>query len=143
VGASILAQQLSASEQLKEQFIAILKQQLSEMTAKAGAENPHVTGEEITKRVDALTSGAATAYSALVALPEHEARRLLIVGPDDKDNRTAMQRNIDLWKKVERPMPTLYKRMQDEVITGEIAGGLELELTRRISEFHLRQLGLL
>ena len=39
-------------------------------------------------------------------------------------------------------MPTLSKRMQDEVTTNEVKG-LELELTRRIAEFHLRQLGFL
>jgi hypothetical protein len=52
-----------------------------------------------------------------------------------------MQRSLELWKDVQRPMPVLLKRMQDEVATGKIHGGLELELTRRISEFHLRQLG--
>ena len=140
--ASSLAQQLSASEQLKDRFIAILKQQLSGMTANAGAENPQLTVEEITKRVDALTAGAVAAYGSLLALPEDEANRLLFTGPDDKANMAAMQHHIELWKKVERPMPTLYKRMQDEVTTNEVKG-LELELTRRISEFHLRQLGLL
>ena len=55
----------------------------------------------------------------------------------------AMRRDIELWKQVERPMPVLLKRMQDEVTAGKIKGGLELELTRRISEFHLQQLGLL
>ena len=43
--------------------------------------------------------------------------------------------NIELWKRIERPMPTLCKQMQDEVTNGEIKGGLELELTGRISEF--------
>ena len=55
----------------------------------------------------------------------------------------AMQRDIELWKKVRRPMPVLLKRMQDEVAAGKIRGGLELELTRRISEFHLQELGML
>ena len=47
-----------------------------------------------------------------------------------------MQRDIDLWKKVERPKPTLYKRMQHKVTNEEIKGDLELELARRISKFH-------
>jgi hypothetical protein len=86
---------------------------------------------------------ASAAYASIIILPEAEADQLLTTGPDDKANMTAMLRDIDLWKKVQRPMPALYKRMQDEVAEGKINGGLELELTRRISEFHLKQLGLL
>ena len=138
---SALAQQPSASEQLKEKFIAILKQQLSEMAAPAAAENPQMSAEEIAKRVDAFTAKAATVYGSLITLPEAEANQLLTNGPDDKANMVAMQRDIGLWKTVELPMPGLLKTMQGKVAAGEIKGGLELELTRRISDFHLRQLG--
>ena len=141
--ASALAQQTSASEQLNQKFTAILKQQLSEMVASARAENRQVTDDEIAKHVDDLAAKATTVYAVVITLPDDEANRLLTIGPDDKANMAAMQHDIELWKKVERPMPMLYKQMQGKVTNGEIKGGLELELTRRISEFHLRQLGML
>jgi hypothetical protein len=49
-----------------------------------------------------------------------------------------MKRDIELWKTVQRPMPVLLKGMQAEVAAGKVIGGLELELIRRISEFHLQ-----
>lgn len=140
VVASALAQQTSASEQLKQKFIAILKQQLTEMAVPAAGQMP---AEEIARRVDTFATKAVTAYMAALTLPDDEANRLLTNGPDDQANMAAMHRDIELWKKLERPMPLLYKQMEDEVKNGKIKGGLDLELTRRISEFHLRQLGLL
>jgi hypothetical protein len=143
IGALALAEQLSSSEQLRQEFISILNQQLFKLVVAGTADNPQVPPDEIDKGVHDLTVKAAQAYAALIALPEGEAHRLLTIGPDDRANMAAMHRDIELWKGVERPMPTLCKQMQDEVTNGEIKSGLELELTRRISEFHLRQLGVL
>jgi hypothetical protein len=140
---SILAQQTSASEQLREKFVVILKQQLSEMVGSAAEKDPQMPAEEVAKGVDALTRKGAAVYRALLTVPEGEANRLLTTGPDNNANMAAMRHDIELWKRVERPMPTLYRKMQTEVTNGQISDGLELELTRRISEFHLRQLGLL
>lgn len=141
--ASALAQQTSASDQLKRKFIVILNQQLSEMVTSARAENPQATDDQIAKHVDDLVAKAISVYDVVITLPDNEAHRLLTIGPDDKANMAAMKHAIELWKKVERPMPVLYKRMQGKVTNGEIKDGLELELTRRISEFHLHQLGML
>ena len=44
-------------------------------------------------------------------------------------------------RKVQRPVPILLKRMQIDFATGNLNGGLELELARRISEVLLQQLG--
>jgi hypothetical protein len=143
VSALALAEQSSPSEQLRQEFISILYQQLSKLVVARTADNPQVSSDEIAKGVHELTVKAAHAYAALIAVPQEEAHRLLTIGADNEANMAAMHRNIEVWKRVERPMPTLCKQMQDEVTNGEIKGGLELELTRRISEFHLRQLGLL
>ena len=137
------AEQLSPSEQLRQEFVSILYQQLSKLVVAGTADNPQMSSDEIAKGVHELTVKATDAYAELIAVPQEEAHRLLTIGPDDKANMAAMHRDIELWKGVERPMPTLCKQMQDEVTNGEIKGGLELELTRRISEFHLRQLGVL
>lgn len=138
-----LAQESSSSEKLKEAFLAILKEQVTQFVEKSPGRDPQMSPAETSQVVESLMKEAQSAYEPLLTLPESEANRLLTTGPDDKTNAEAMQRDIELCKKVERPMPALYKQMQDEVTSGEIRDGLELELTRRISEFHLRQLGLL
>jgi hypothetical protein len=143
VGALAIAQQTSPSEQLKQKFIAILNDQLSKLVAAHASESPQLPADEIAKGVHAFTAKAAVVYAPLITLSDDDAHRLLTTGPNDEANMAAMQRDIELWRRVERPLPTLYKQMQDDVTNGEIKGGLELELTRRISEFHLRQLGLL
>jgi hypothetical protein len=140
---SLWAQQPSASERLKEDFLAILRKQTTEFMAQSASGGSQVTREQKESQIESLVEQASAAYASIIILPEAEADQLLTTGPDDKANMTAMLRDIDLWKKVQRPMPALYKRMQDEVAEGKINGGLELELTRRISEFHLKQLGLL
>ena len=140
--ASVLAQQPSASEQLKEKFLAILKQQVSAMMNEAASQaRQSPAAEEISRAIESVMEEAQTNYGPLLTLPEAEASQSLTTGPDNKANLAAMQRDIELWKKVQRPMPALLKRMQDDVAAGKIKGGLELELTRRISEFHLQQLG--
>jgi hypothetical protein len=66
-----------------------------------------VPADEIAKRVDSFTTKAATAYAAVITFPDDEANRLLTTGPDDKANMAAMQRDIELWKKVECPTHAL------------------------------------
>jgi len=141
--ASVVAQQPSASEQLKEKFLAILKQQITAMMNEAASQARQApTPDEISRAIESVMKEAQTNYGPLLTLPGAEANQLLTSGPNDKANLVAMQRDIELWKKVQRPMPVLLKRMQDEVAAGKIKSGLELELARRISEFHLQQLGL-
>lgn len=142
--APAMAQQSSASEQLKEKFLAILRGEIAQqMNAAAQQAAMPPTAAEISAQIDGIMVEATKAYGPFLILPETEANRLLTIGPDDKANMAAMQRDIELWKKVQRPMPVLYKQMQEQVAAGKIKGGLELELTRRISEFHLHQLGML
>lgn len=143
VSGSLLAQQPSASAKLKEAFLAILRKQTAEFMAQSAGQTSQMTPEEKERQIESLVKQASDAYASIIILPEAEANQLLATGPDDIANMKAMHQDIELWKKVQRPMPALYKRMQDEVAAGQIKGGLELELTRRISEFHLKQLGLL
>lgn len=138
--ASVRAEQPAASEQLKQKFMTIFRQELSEMVAPAVAANPRISVEELSHYTDDLVARGSAAYASVFNLPDSEAKRLLTNGTDDQTNLTAMWRDIELWKKVEVPMPTLYKQMQDKVTSGRVTRGLELELTRRISEFHLRLL---
>lgn len=141
---SVIAQETSASEQLKEKFLGILKQQVTTMMNEAASQSvPPPKPEEVSRQIEAIMTEVKTNYSPVLTLPKDEADRLLTIGPDDKANMTAIRHDIELWKKVQRPMPVLYKRMQDEVTADKIKNGLELELTRRISEFHLHQLGML
>ena len=140
--ASAMAQQLSASEQLKEKFLAILKQHVSAMMNEAASQARQApAAEEISRAIESVMEEARTNYGPLLSLPEAEASQTLTTGADNKANLAAMQRDIELWKSVQRPMPVLLKRMQDDVAAGKIKGDLELELTRRISEFHLQQIG--
>ena len=140
--ASVVAQQPSASEQLKEKFLAVLRQQVTAIMSEAASQAPQApTPEEISRAIESVMKEVQTNYGPLLTLPESEANQLLTTGPNNKANLAAIQQDIELWKKVQRPMPVLLKRMQDEVAAGKIKSGLELELTRRISEFHLQQLG--
>jgi len=140
VSGSLLAQQPSASAKLKEAFLAILRKQTAEFMTQSAGQTSQMTPEEKEHQIESLLKQASDAYASIIILPEAEANQLLTTGPDDIANMKAMQLGIELWMKVQRPMPALYKRMQDEVAAGQIKGGLELELTRRISEFHLKQL---
>lgn len=143
VSGSLLAQQPSTSAKLKEAFLAILRKRTAEFMTQSAGQTSQMTPEEKERQIESLLKQASDAYASIIILPETEANQLLATGPDDIANMKAMQQDIEVWKKVQRPMPALYKRMQDEVAAGQIKGGLELELTRRISEFHLKQLGLL
>jgi hypothetical protein len=143
VSGSGFAQQSPASENVREVFITILRKQIAEFVTRSASQSSHMTPEQKASQIESLVKEASTAYAPIISLSESEADRLLTTGPDDKANMEAMQRNIELWKKVQRPMPVLYKRMQDDVAAGQIKDGLELELVRRISEFHLQQLGML
>lgn len=136
-------QQPTASQQLKEKYLAIVQRQILGMLTLLAVRNPQFGGDDVKQATDSMMKDVETNYGALFTLPEAEANRLLTAGPDDKANMAAMKSDIELWKKVERPMPALYKKMQDDVSAGKIKGGLELDVTRRISEFHLRELGLL
>ena len=113
-----------------------------EMIDHAAAHDPVIT-QRVFREIGPMMKEVESNYGQLLTLPEDEANRLLTSGPNDSANRGAMARNLELWNEVQRPMPVLLKRMQDEVANGKIHGGLELELTKRISEFHLRQLGML
>ncbi len=136
------AQEPAASQQLKEKFLGILKGQITEMLKLIAGRDERFTADDVTQGAESMMKEVETSYGPLLTLPEAEAGRLLTTGPDDKANMAAMKRDIELWKKVQRPLPALYKKMQDDVTIGVIKGGLPLELTRRLSEFHLRQLGL-
>ena len=139
---SVVAQQPSASEQVKEKFLAIFKQQVTAMLNEAASQARQApTPEEMSRTIESVMKEVQTNYGPLLSLPEAEANQLLTIGSNNKANLAAMQRDIELWKEVRRPMPVLLKRMQGEVAAGKIKGGLELELTRRVSEFHLQQLG--
>ncbi len=141
---SAMAQQRSASLQLKASFLAIFRNEVIAMMDEAASQalrRPRTV--EVSGTIESVMREVEVGYGSLLTLSEAEANRLLTNGPDDETNMAAMRRDIELWKQVERPMPVLLKRMQDEVTAGKIKGGLELELTRRISEFHLQQLGLL
>lgn len=141
---SALAQEPSASEQLKEKFLSILKPQVTAMMDEAAGQAAQApSAEEISSVIASVMKEARTNYGQLLTLPKAKADQILTTGPDDKANVEAMQRDIELWRKVQRPMPVLLKRMQDEVAAGQIKGGLELELVLLISEFHLQQLGML
>jgi hypothetical protein len=131
--------QVTPSQQLKEKFLAILRNQVTEMISSSGSAS---SSDETSRQIEAVMTEINASYGPLLTLPENEAARLLTTDPDDRANSAAMRRDIELWKKVQRPLPVLYKRMQDDVENGTIKGGLELELTRRISEFHLHQLGM-
>ena len=133
----------AASEQVHVKFTAIMKQQVTEMLKLLAASNPQLTADDVAQGTESLMKQVELTYGALFTLPEPEAAHLLAAGPDDKANMDAMKRDIDLWKQVKQPMPALYKKMQDDVSVGVIKDGLTLDLTRRISEFHLHQLGLL
>ena len=139
-----MAHQGSASLQLKASFLAIFRNEVIAMMDEAASQAlRRPTAEEISRTIASVMKEVEVSYGSLLTLSEAEANRLLANGPDDEANIAAMRRDSELWKKVERPLPVLFKRMQDEVTAGKIKGGLELELTRRISEFHLQQLGLL
>jgi len=143
-GVSAMAQQRSASLQLKASFLAVFRNEVIAIMDEAASQAlRRPTTEEISRTIESVMKEVEASYGSLLTLSEAQAHRLLSNGPDDETNIAAMRRDIELWKKVERPMPVLLKRMQDEVAAGKIKGGLELELTRRISEFHLQQLGLL
>jgi hypothetical protein len=133
--------QPSASEHLKERFLAILTQQVTAMMNEATSQAPKP--DEVSRAIESVMREVKANYGPLLTVPETEANQVLTTGPNNKANLTAIQRDIELWKKVQRPMPVLLKRMQDDVAAGKINTGLELELTRRISEFHLQELGML
>lgn len=144
MAASVIAQPSSSSEELKNKFLAILEQHVTDRMMELGAQAAQPPPpEEVARVVQNVMTEARTSYGGIIVLPELEARRLLTTGPDDKANLVAMRSNLEKWKQVARPKPVLLDRMQKKVAAGEIKGGLDLELTRRISEFHLRQLGLL
>jgi hypothetical protein len=102
INALALAEQLSPSEQLRQEFISILNQQLFKLVVVGTADNAQVPPNDIDKGVHNLTVAAHT-YAALIALPEGEAHRLLTIGQDDKANMEATHRDIELWKRIERP----------------------------------------
>jgi len=139
----VLAEQPPASQQLKEKYLAILRKQVIEMMTLLAVRNPQFTEEDVKEGTESLMKEVEAGYAPLLTVPEAEANSLLTTGPDDKANMGAMQRDMELWKKSQRPLPAIYKKMQDDVSAGKIKGGLELDLTRRISEFDLRNLGLL
>ena len=138
IGSSI-AQEGSASKQLEQRFLAIVTDEVTSMMREVTGQPP--TAEEVSRVMKSAIREIQTSYGSLLILPEAEANQLLTIGPDNEANVVAMQRDVDLWKKVQRPMPTLLRRMQVDFATGKLNGGLELELARRISEFHLQQLG--
>jgi hypothetical protein len=137
--ASSIAQEVSASKQLEERFLAIVRDEVTSMMRDVTGQAP--TPEEVSRVMKSVIRESQTNYGSLLTLPEAEAKQLLLAGPDDDANRAAMQRDIELWQKVQRPMPVLLKRMQEDFATGKLNGGLELELARRISELNLQQLG--
>lgn len=139
VAGSALAQQSPASEKLNEAFVAILRKQITEFVMESG-QSSQMTSQKQQGQIETLVKQANEVYAPVMLLSEAEANKLLTSGPDDKVNSAAINRDIDLWRKVQLPMPALYRKMQDSVVAGKIHGGLELELTRRISEFHLKQL---
>jgi hypothetical protein len=142
--ASVIAQPASSSEELKAKFLSILERHITDRMAElAQRAGKPPEPEEVARVVQNVMTEARTSYSGVLVLPEAEARRLLTTGPDDKANRAAMERNLEKWKQVALPKPALLDWMQKKVAAGEMKGGLDLELTRRISEFHLRQLGML
>lgn len=142
--ASGIAQPSSSAEELKAKFLAILERHVADrMTELAQQAGKPPEPEEVARVVQNVVTEARTSYGGIIVLPESEARRLLTTGPDDKANLAAMERNLEKWKQVALPKPALLDWMQKKVGAGEMKGGLDLELTRRISEFHLRQLGLL
>jgi hypothetical protein len=137
--ASSLAQEVSASKQLEERFLAIVADQVTSMMREVTTQAP--TPGEVSRVMESAIREIQTSYGSLLTLPEADANQLLTAGPDDEANRAAMQRDIELWKRVQRPIPILLKRMQFDFVNGKLNGGLELELARRISELHLQQVG--
>ena len=72
--ASAMAQQLSASEQLKEKFLAILKQHVSAMMNEAASQARQApAAEEISRAIESVMEEARTNYGPLLSLPEAEA----------------------------------------------------------------------
>jgi hypothetical protein len=134
-----IAQEVSASKQLEGVFLAILTEQVTSMMHDVKSQTP--TPEEVSHVMKSVIREIQTSHGSLLTVPEAEANRLLTAGPDNEANISAMRRDIELWKKVQRPVPILLKRMQIDFATGKLNGGLELELARRISEVLLQQLG--
>ena len=134
-----IAQEVSASKQLEDKFLAIVTDEVVSMLRDVAGRAP--TPEEVSRVMKSATNEIQTSYGSLLTLPEAEANQLLTTGPDNEANSAAMQRDIELWKNAQRPIPILLQRMQLDFVNGKLNGGLELELARRISEIHLQQLG--
>jgi len=148
MAASVIAQQpASPSEELKNKFLAIFERHITdmmmEMRSHAAQPPQPPQPDEVAKVVQGAMKEIRTSYGGIIMLPDSEARRLLTTGPDDEANIAAMQGNLEKWKQVALPKPVLLDRMQKKVAAGQLKGGLDLELTQRISEFHLRQLGVI
>jgi hypothetical protein len=72
--ASVMAQQPSVSEELKEKFLAILKQQVTAMMNEAASQGRQApTPEEISRAIESVVKEAQTNYGPLLTLPEAEA----------------------------------------------------------------------
>ena len=109
IGSSI-AQEGSPSKQLEQRFLAIVTDEVTSMMREVTGQPP--TAEEVSRVMKSAIREIQASYGSLLILPEAEANKLLTIGPDNEANVVAMQRDVDLWKKVQRPMPTLLKRMQ-------------------------------
>jgi hypothetical protein len=72
--ASVVAQQPSASEQVKEKFLAIFKQQVTAMMNEAASQARQApTQEEVSRTIESVMKEVQTNYGPLLTLPEAEA----------------------------------------------------------------------
>ena len=129
-----------ASVELRDRFVAILRREAEQVTDAARISS-YLTAAEKKNRVEMLTSGLVQRYDALISLPEDEAKTLL-QATDDVGNCAAIADDLGAWQGLAKPLPGILAQMLKKIDAGEIAGGLPLELAKRMSDFHLREIGL-
>ena len=128
-----------ASVELRDRFVAILRREAQQATDAARISS-YLTAAEKKNRVEMLTSGLVERYAALISLPDDGAKTLLQAA-DDEENCAAIADDLGAWQALAKPLPGILAQLLKKIDAGEITGGLPLELAKRMSDFHLREIG--
>jgi hypothetical protein len=142
--ASVSAQAApTASEQVRQHLSDALHGQIKQLMTASFSKRPPPTGaptaEQLNQQADALLQQALVRFGPQFTLPEQTAQPLISKGSNDADNLAAMKRNLETFKKVSLPLPTLVQHLHQQVEAGTISTGWDLELARRVSDTHLAE----
>lgn len=132
----------SASAQVWQRFTKILRTGVHEHLAAELPKNglpPGFTIDDLNRTAALASEEAEFGYKQFLTLRETEAEALLRAGPNDAANQAALKQNLEEFKTIGFHMPGLLGFLYEQFQAGKLQGSWELEFTRRVPDFHLRQ----